>query len=60
MRHMRPFLLLKDAKRRRTYAAQGKERRHIWAGGYIGRTVARAFARDGAKVFLAGRTLPKL
>jgi 3-oxoacyl-[acyl-carrier protein] reductase len=30
------------------------------AGGSIGSTVARAFARDGAKVFLAGRTLPKL
>ncbi|MCZ8517037.1 SDR family oxidoreductase [Paenibacillus filicis] len=30
------------------------------AGGKIGSTVARAFARDGAKVFLAGCTLPKL
>lgn len=30
------------------------------AGGHIGSTVAHAFARDGAKVFLAGRTLPKL
>ncbi|MCL5995763.1 MAG: SDR family oxidoreductase [Chloroflexi bacterium] len=30
------------------------------AGGNIGSAVARAFARDGAKVFLAGRTLPKL
>ena len=30
------------------------------AGGKIGSAVARAFARDGAKVFLAGRTLPKL
>lgn len=30
------------------------------AGGDIGGTVARAFAREGAKVFLAGRTLGKL
>ena len=30
------------------------------AGGHIGSTVARAFARDGAHVFLAGRTLAKL
>lgn len=30
------------------------------AGGHIGSAVARAFARDGANVFLAGRTLPKV
>lgn len=30
------------------------------AAGHIGSAVARAFARDGARVFLAGRTLPKL
>lgn len=30
------------------------------AGGAIGGAVARAFAREGAKVFLAGRTLSKL
>ena len=30
------------------------------AGGRIGSTVAHAFAREGAKVFLAGRTQPKL
>lgn len=30
------------------------------AGGSIGGAVARAFAREGAKVFLAGRTLPEL
>jgi NAD(P)-dependent dehydrogenase (short-subunit alcohol dehydrogenase family) len=30
------------------------------AGGAIGGAVARAFAREGAKVYLAGRTLPKL
>ena len=29
-------------------------------GGVIGGAVARAFAREGAKVFLAGRTLAKL
>src|SRR5215218_7899988 len=30
------------------------------AGGSIGRVVARAFAREGAKVYLAGRTLESL
>jgi 3-oxoacyl-[acyl-carrier protein] reductase len=30
------------------------------AGGHIGGAVARAFAREGAKVFLAGRTLARL
>ena len=30
------------------------------AGGAIGGAIARAFAREGAKVFLAGRTLAKL
>ena len=30
------------------------------AGGAIGGAVARAFAREGARVFLAGRTLAKL
>ena len=30
------------------------------AGGNIGKAVAHAFARDGAKVFLAGRTRPKV
>jgi 3-oxoacyl-[acyl-carrier protein] reductase len=30
------------------------------AGGHIGSAVARAFARDGATVYLAGRTLAKL
>jgi 3-oxoacyl-[acyl-carrier protein] reductase len=30
------------------------------AGGSIGRAVARAFAREGAKVYLAGRTLESL
>src|SRR5919108_4038846 len=30
------------------------------AGGPIGGAVARAFAREGAKVFLAGRTMEKL
>ena len=29
-------------------------------GGAIGGAVARAFAREGARVFLAGRTLAKL
>ena len=30
------------------------------AGGAVGRTMAHAFAREGAKVFLAGHTLAKL
>jgi 3-oxoacyl-[acyl-carrier protein] reductase len=30
------------------------------AGGSIGRAVARAFAREGAKIYLAGRTLESL
>lgn len=30
------------------------------AGGSVGGTVARAFAREGARVFLAGRTLARL
>lgn len=30
------------------------------AGGAVGGAVARAFAREGARVFLAGRTLAKL
>ena len=30
------------------------------AGGAVGSAVARAFAREGAQVFLAGRTLPKV
>src|SRR5690349_16360785 len=30
------------------------------AGGAVGRTMALAFAREGAKVFLAGRTMAKL
>ncbi|HZK52172.1 MAG TPA: SDR family NAD(P)-dependent oxidoreductase, partial [Actinomycetota bacterium] len=30
------------------------------AGGSVGSAVARAFAREGAKVFLAGRTLASL
>ena len=30
------------------------------AGGAIGGAVARAFAREGAKVFLAGHTLEKV
>ncbi|BBH23231.1 short-chain dehydrogenase [Paenibacillus baekrokdamisoli] len=33
---------------------------HNLVGGAIGGAVARAFAREGAKVFLAGRTLTKL
>ena len=39
---------------------KGKSAVIYGAGGKIGSTVTRAFAREGAKVFLAGRTLSKL
>jgi 3-oxoacyl-[acyl-carrier protein] reductase len=39
---------------------QGKNAVIYGAGGSIGGAVARAFAREGARVFLAGRTLAKL
>jgi 3-oxoacyl-[acyl-carrier protein] reductase len=39
---------------------QGKNAIIYGGGGAIGGAVARAFAREGAKVFLAGRTLGKL
>ena len=39
---------------------QGKNAVIYGGGGSIGGAVARAFAREGAKVFLAGRTLAKL
>lgn len=39
---------------------QGKNAVIYGGGGAIGSAVARAFAREGAKVFLAGRTLSKL
>jgi len=32
----------------------------VYGGGAMGGAVARAFAREGARVFLAGRTLAKL
>src|SRR5690242_3206795 len=39
---------------------EGKNAVVYGAGGHIGSAVARAFARDGAKVFLTGRSMPKL
>jgi 3-oxoacyl-[acyl-carrier protein] reductase len=39
---------------------EGKNAVIYGAGGAIGSAVARAFAREGARVFLAGRTLAKL
>ena len=39
---------------------KGKHAVIYGAGGAIGGAVARAFAREGAKVFLAGRTLSSL
>ncbi len=41
-------------------AAREQERDRLGAGGGIGGGVARTFAREGAKVFLAGRTRPSL
>ena len=32
----------------------------VYGDGNIGGAIAKAFARQGAKVFLAGRTVPKL
>ncbi len=58
------MLLPADAATRRTEedgnATRGQERVIYWAGGAIGGTVARAFAGEGARVFLAGRTLAKV
>jgi 3-oxoacyl-[acyl-carrier protein] reductase len=39
---------------------EGKNAVIYGAGGAVGRAVARAFAREGARVFLAGRTLAKV
>ncbi|HXF64720.1 MAG TPA: SDR family NAD(P)-dependent oxidoreductase, partial [Caldilineaceae bacterium] len=39
---------------------KGKHAVIYGAGGHIGGSVARAFAREGAKVFLTGRTQTKL
>jgi len=39
---------------------EGKNAVIYGAGGGVGRSVARAFAREGATVFLAGRTLDSL
>lgn len=39
---------------------EGKNAVVYGAGGHIGSAVTRAFAREGARVYLAGRTLPKL
>ncbi len=39
---------------------EGKNAIIYGAGGHIGSAVARAFARDGARVFLTGRSLPRL
>jgi len=46
---------------RRTYMLLENKNAVIYGGGgAIGGAVARAFAREGAKVFLAGRTLARL
>ncbi|MGN7356191.1 SDR family NAD(P)-dependent oxidoreductase [Paenibacillus sp. SAF-054] len=39
---------------------KGKNAVIYGAGGHIGSAVARAFALEGARVYLAGRTLSKL
>lgn len=53
--------LMKDASRRRTRVLLEKRIAVIYgAGGAIGGAVARAFAAEGATLFLAGRTLAKV
>lgn len=47
-------------ERRKTGCCSGTGRVIHGAGGAIGGGVARAFAREGAKLFLAGRTLAEL
>jgi 3-oxoacyl-[acyl-carrier protein] reductase len=49
-----------DGQRRTEMLLEGKNAMIYGGGGSIGGAVARAFAREGAKVFLAGRTLAKL
>jgi 3-oxoacyl-[acyl-carrier protein] reductase len=39
---------------------EGKNAVIYGAGGAVGGSVARAFAREGARIFLAGRTLAKV
>ena len=39
---------------------EGKERGRLCAGGSIGAAVAREFAKEGATIFLAGRTKASL
>src|SRR5262249_54103614 len=50
----------KDEKQKMGMLLQNKNAVIYGGGGAIGGAVARAFAREGAKVFLAGRTLAKL
>jgi 3-oxoacyl-[acyl-carrier protein] reductase len=49
-----------DGQRRLDVLLEGKNAVIYGAGGSIGGAVARAFAREGARVFLAGRTLESL
>src|SRR5207244_12971095 len=49
-----------SAERRGEMLLENKNAVIYGAGGSVGGAVARAFAREGAKVFLAGRTLETL
>src|SRR5215510_15187179 len=50
----------KDEKQKMEMLLQNKNAVIYGGGGAIGGAVARAFAREGAKVFLAGRTVARL
>jgi NAD(P)-dependent dehydrogenase (short-subunit alcohol dehydrogenase family) len=57
---MTPVHSQNSTNRRRETLLENKNAVIYGAGGAIGGTVARAFAREGARVFLAGRTLSKV
>jgi NADP-dependent 3-hydroxy acid dehydrogenase YdfG len=57
---VRRVLVGTRGQRRKEMLLEGKNAVIYGAGGAIGSAVGRAFAREGATVFLAGRTLTRL